>query len=74
MIRISNDPSCTPTGNGDTAEFRLCADDCARQAVDPRATDDVREYLLTKRRSLMALAATEDCSMVTRARAWLVSQ
>jgi hypothetical protein len=60
MIRISNYPARTPTDSGNAAEFRRWADDCATQAADPRASGDERAYLLTKRHSLMALAATED--------------
>lgn len=57
---ISNFPARTPTDSGNAAELRRWADDCARQADDPRASGDERQYLLTKCRSLMALAAAED--------------
>lgn len=42
------------------ADYRRWADDCARQAANARVSGDEREYLLIKRRSLIALAATED--------------
>jgi hypothetical protein len=41
-------------------DYRRWAENCARQALDPRISGDEREYLLTKQRSLLMLAASEE--------------
>jgi len=60
MIRSSSASRLASTDGGSAAEYRRLAEDCVSQASDPRASGDERAYLLTKRRSLIALAAAED--------------
>lgn len=44
----------------DPLDYRRWADLCAREAADPAASCHEREYLLSKQRALIALAASED--------------
>lgn len=46
--------------HGNAIDYRRWADNCARQADDPSVSGDERAYLLAKRSSLIALAATDD--------------
>jgi hypothetical protein len=41
-------------------DYRRWAKDCAKQAHNPRISGDEREYLLTKQRALLVLAAHEE--------------
>jgi hypothetical protein len=59
MTLLNDHPAALSPARG-AADYRRWADDCARQAADPRASGDEREYLLVKRRALIALAAAED--------------
>jgi hypothetical protein len=44
----------------DQLDYRRWADDCAKQAHNPRISGDEREYLLTRQRALLVLAAHEE--------------
>jgi hypothetical protein len=57
--RIDDDASSLPDA-GNAIDYRRWADNCAKQAADPRVSGDERAYLLAKRSSLIALAATDD--------------
>ncbi len=41
-------------------DYRRWASDCAKQAHDPHISGDEREYLLSKQRALLLLAASEE--------------
>ena len=44
----------------DQLDYRRWANDCAKQAHNPRISGDEREYLLTKQRALLVLAPTKN--------------
>jgi hypothetical protein len=44
----------------DPLDYRRWADICAKEAANPDASRHEREYLLSKQRALLALAASED--------------
>lgn len=60
MTSTRHDLDAMSADEGLHLDYRRWASDCERQALDPRISGAEREYLLTKKRALLMLAANEE--------------